>query len=174
MINDMLDIAKLEAGKMEFKDEPIFPVEISKQVIEGLSFLAKQRELTLVHEYTQGLENAQIYGDAAKLRQVLINLLANALKFTNPGGTITLRLSSKKGYLLFEVVDTGIGIPKEHLLNIFEKFKQVNNYLQKSVSGTGLGLYICKKILSHFRSDLFVESTEGVGSTFYFSIPLHE
>ena len=83
---------------------------------------------------------------------------------------MTLRLSLQGGAILFEAVDTGIGIPPEHLSSIFEKFKQVDNYLQKSVNGTGLGLYICKKILAHFDSDLRVKSIEGKGSTFYFSI----
>ena len=170
MINDMLDIAKLEAWKMDFSDEIISPTEISRLVVEGLSFLAKQRALNLVCEYGQEAEGFRIYADPAKFRQVLINLLWNALKFTPAGWTVTLRLSHRDDAILFEVIDTGIGIPAEHLSNIFEKFKQVNNYLQKSVNGTGLGLYICKKILAHFQSDLHVTSEEWKGSNFHFSI----
>lgn len=82
MINDMLDVAKLEAGKMEFKDELISPTEISRLVVEGLSFLAKQREITIATEYDSSLESLYVFADSAKLRQVLINLLGNALKFT--------------------------------------------------------------------------------------------
>ncbi len=85
MINDMLDIAKLESGKMDFTDEKISPVEISRMVVEGLSFLAKQRGLLLTCEFTPETEGMFIFADAAKLRQVLINLLGNALKFTNAG-----------------------------------------------------------------------------------------
>ncbi len=174
MINDMLDVAKLEAWKMEFKDELISPTEISRLVVEGLSFLAKQREITIATEYDSSFESLNVYADSAKLRQVLINLLGNALKFTPAWGKITLKLSRTDNHILFEIIDTGIGIPEEHLSNIFEKFKQVNNYLQKSVSGTGLGLYICKKILAHFESDLQVSSQEGVGSNFYFSLRIVE
>lgn len=172
MVNDMLDIAKLEAGKMDFKNEPISPVKVGHLVIEGLTLLAKQRWITLVYENAKEIENTIVHGDATKLRQVLINLIGNAIKFTNIGWIVTLRLSLKEWEILFEVIDTGIGIPEEHLENIFEKFKQVNNYLQKSISGTGLGLYICKKILSHFGSDLHVSSVEWKGSNFYFSIPV--
>jgi signal transduction histidine kinase len=170
MINDMLDIAKLESWKMEFKDEIVIPYKIASAVVEGLSFLAKQRWLTLVCEYTPGIENLQIYVDSAKLRQVLINIIGNALKFTPHWGRITLHLSQVDEDVLFEIIDTGIGIPESNLSKIFEKFKQVDNYLQKSVSGTWLGLYICKKILSHFGSDLKVTSEEGIGSNFYFKI----
>jgi len=85
MINDMLDIAKLESGKMDFSDENISPAEISRMVVEGLSFLAKQRGLTLMCECMPEVEDVVIFADAAKLRQVLINLLGNALKFTHAG-----------------------------------------------------------------------------------------
>ena len=172
MVNDMLDIAKLEAGKMDFKNEPISPVKVGHLVIEGLTLLAKQRWITLVYENTKDIENITIYGDTTKLRQVLINLIGNAIKFTNIWWTITLKLTRKDQEILFEVIDTGIGIPEEHLHTIFEKFKQINNYLEKSISGTGLGLYICKKILSHFGSDLHVSSIEWKWSNFYFSIPV--
>ena len=100
----------------------------------------------------------------------MINITGNALKFTPSGGSVTLSLSLSDTDIFFEIIDTGVGIPKDAKDKIFEKFGQVYNSFQKSVSGTGLGLYICRKILDHFGSDLAVESEEGKGSNFYFKI----
>ena len=170
LINDMLDIAKLESGKMDFVDTRIHPAIILSEVCDGLKFLASERGILLVCDIDETAATKHILADAAKLKQVLINIAGNALKFTPVGGRVTLRLTIDAGNLLFEVIDTGVGIPKSAQKKIFEKFGQVCNTFQKSVEGTGLGLYICRRILEHFGSSLAVESEEGKGSNFHFCI----
>lgn len=171
MINDMLDIAKLESGKMDFKDERMEALALWKEVYDNLTFLANERGINLKFEPVD-CEGKYIFVDSAKIKQVLINLVGNALKFTKKDGTVTIRVSHGDEGIFFSVIDTWIGIPKKYQATIFEKFKQVDNYMQKSVAGTWLGLYICKKILSHSGANLSVISKEGKGSTFYFIVPV--
>ena len=201
LINDILDISKIEAGRMDL-DEIDFDL---MELIKGLSVMfqlrCEQKELDWKVEWQQEAARLLVHGDKGKLRQVLINLLGNAVKFTD-SGSVTLRVKSsggaeserkkdestkssppyergggvnKKGstssLLLFEVIDTGIGIPPEVQEAVFEPFRQGNPQEVKR-RGTGLGLAIAKKQVELMRGELFLESEPGVGSRFFFWIPL--
>ncbi|NEO87605.1 MAG: response regulator [Spirulina sp. SIO3F2] len=168
LINDVLDIAKMEAGKLEWRMEPLQVGEVIERAIAAVSSLLDQSELNLVTEIEPDLP--KILGDRDRLIQVVINLLSNAIKFTN-AGTITCRLIAQADNLHLAVQDTGMGIAPEDVAKVFDKFKQVGETLTDKPKGTGLGLPICKQIVEYHGGKIWVESELGVGSTFQFTLP---
>lgn len=176
LINDVLDIAKMEAGKIEWKKEALSAGEIIERAATATSALFEQKGLRLVKDIEDGLP--EITGDKDRLTQVMINLISNAVKFTDKGA-ITCRArkvwSEKEELLDFveiSVIDTGVGIAKEDNWKVFEKFKQVGDVLTDKPTGTGLGLPICKQIVEHHGGRIWVESEHGRGSTFSFTLPV--
>ena len=171
LINDVLDIAKMEAGKVEWNQEPLSVLQVLEQAIAASSSLFERDNLRLVTEFPEQLP--PILGDRDRLIQVIINLLSNAVKFTE-SGEITCRASSETCQIRVEVQDTGIGIAPEDLPKVFEKFKQVGETLTDKPKGTGLGLPICKQILEHHGGRIWVESELGQGSRFTFTLPVED
>ncbi|OQW98735.1 MAG: hybrid sensor histidine kinase/response regulator [Desulfobacteraceae bacterium A6] len=176
LINDVLDIAKMEAGKIEWKKEALSVGEIIERAATATSALFEQKGLRLVKDIEDGLP--EITGDRDRLMQVIINLISNAVKFTDKG-SITCR--AKKvwnekeelaDFVEISVIDTGIGVTKEDYANVFEKFKQVGDVLTDKPTGTGLGLPICKQIVGHHGGRIWVESEFGKGSAFSFTLPV--
>ncbi len=170
LINDVLDLAKIEAGKMEWNVEEVSLSEVAERAIAATTTLFDQKELSL----TKNIENnlPAISGDKDKLIQVIINLISNAVKFTNKG-SVTLTAKRKKNELIVSIADTGIGIAKEDYAAVFEQFKQVGgDTLTDKPKGTGLGLPICKEIVEHHGGRIWVESEVGKGSTFSFAFPI--
>jgi signal transduction histidine kinase len=139
------------------------------EVIGNLEMSAKEKNLYL-HFDNQGVLPL-IYADEDKAREVIINLVGNAIKFTHTGG-ITLGCEVKDGMLITRVTDTGSGITKEDQDLLFKKFSQVQGNYARQTGGTGLGLYISKQIVEGLKGKIWLESTLGKGSTFYFSLPL--
>jgi len=170
LINDVLDIAKMEAGKIEWRAEEVTMVEIIHKAIASTSALAEQKGLPLLAQINAD-ELPTIIGDPDRLLQVLTNLLSNAIKFTDRG-RITLQCQVHNGQLVTSVTDTGIGIAPDDLSAVFERFKQVGDALTDRPRGTGLGLPICKEIVEHHGGAIWAESQPGAGSTFYFTLPL--
>lgn len=171
IINDILDLSKVEAGEIELK---LLPFELKKlldELVAVLGFRAKEKGLQLKIDVDEDVE-AFYVGDADRLRQVLMNLLNNAIKFTH-SGKITLRVSrnhtSRSGNILFSVSDTGIGIAKNKFKDIFQPFTQADPTTTRRYGGTGLGLSITKNIVQLMKGQIWLESSEGVGSTFYFT-----
>jgi len=169
LINDVLDIAKMEAGKVEWQMQPFDPSELIDWATNSTSALFEHSGLQLVKDIEPNLP--QVTGDRNRLLQVMINLISNAVKFTE-SGTITCRVRQAENGLCISIVDTGVGIAPEDQPKVFEKFRQVGDTLTDKPKGTGLGLPICKQIVEHHGGKIWVESNLGQGSTFSFLIPI--
>jgi len=175
LINDILDFSKLEAGKMLVEHEPFRIADQIELVSTILSSQAQHKGLTLTIHLGTGLPEA-VYGDAHKLRQVLLNLASNAIKFTTDGevsfNVLMMKHDDGKPYLCFAVKDTGIGIPNDKISLLFNEFSQVDASTTRKFGGTGLGLAICKKLVTIMGGEIGVSSEAGLGSRFWFSLPL--
>jgi signal transduction histidine kinase/CheY-like chemotaxis protein/ligand-binding sensor domain-containing protein len=169
LINDVLDLAKIEAGKMEWNLEAVHVPDVVERAIAATSSLFDQKNLKLERKIEENLP--EISGDRDKLIQVVVNLLSNAVKFTN-SGAVTCSVFQKEGGIVVGITDTGIGIAPEDHGKVFEQFRQVGDTLTDKPKGTGLGLPICKEIVEHHNGKIWLESELGKGSTFYFMLPV--
>ena len=172
LVNNVLDIAKMEAGAVEWNDEKCSLFEIINNAINTSSdLLEKRQQKHLQINVEMDGHVPFVFCDKDKLLQVVLNLLNNAVKFTDHG-TITWSLQCKNDKVVGRITDTGIGISKQDMSQVFEKFKQVGNTLSDRPVGSGLGLVICKEIIEHYGGSIWVESELGKGSTFIFTIPI--
>ena len=169
LINDVLDIAKMEAGKLDWKQEQINIEKVIDRSLAATSALSTAKDLELIKNIEPELPH--IIGDEDRLIQVLINLISNAVKFTDEG-SITCSAKASSNNMIVSVTDTGSGISQEDCPKVFDKFKQVGEIFTDKPQGTGLGLPICKQIIEHHGGDIWVESELTIGSTFSFSIPI--
>jgi len=170
LINDLLDLSKIESKKMEVSMSMVNVLSLIKEVADDLQPLVVQKGLSIKIECPEILPN--LYCDVSKTKQILTNLVGNAIKFTGEGGNITLGVKEEPRNMTFIVQDTGIGIPRNKLEAIFDKFQQLENPLTREKDGTGLGLAISKALVERQNGRIWVESEEGVGSRFFFSLPL--
>jgi len=172
MINDLLDISKMEAGELALEREEVRADALAAQALAQVRQLGEDRSLEIRLEISPELP--AFSADGEKLRRTLVNLLGNAIKFTPEGGSVVLsaRPGDTDGELLFSVSDTGEGIPKEAFERIFEKFGQVANRKAGRRTSTGLGLTFCKMAVEAHGGRIWVESTLGEGSTFHFTLPV--
>jgi signal transduction histidine kinase len=170
LINDILDLAKIEAGRMELEagdfDLP--------QAIDNTLVLIRERALRrgITVERTVDPALGEIRGDERKIKQVMLNLLSNAVKFTPEGGRIAVRAAAANGTAEVSVVDTGVGIAPEDQEAVFEEFRQVGTDYARKHEGTGLGLALARKFVELHGGKIWVTSQVGQGSTFTFSIPI--
>lgn len=173
VINDILDFTKMESGKMEMEEQLFELRSCIQEVFNLFSVEASKKNLELVFFIDQKLPKL-LYGDMARLRQVLINLVANAVKFTNQGGVYLVASNSQtadnKMVLEFTVKDTGIGISPEKCDRLFKPFSQIDSSMTRKYGGTGLGLAICKSLVEIMGGEIRVESMEEKGATFVFTI----
>ncbi|MFZ1784442.1 MAG: ATP-binding protein [Ferruginibacter sp.] len=172
IINDILDISKIEAGKVELENELFSVNELLNNIHTIMQFKAEEKGLELKKEMPT--EELNVKGDANRLRQILINLIGNAIKFTEKGLVTTTIQSEKvqdKLNLHFTVSDTGIGIDKDRMSKIFESFEQAYSDTSRKFGGSGLGLSISKKLVELHNGSIWVESEKGKGSRFHFTIP---
>ena len=169
LINDFLDLTKLESGKIDWKMQSVSIQSIIVRAASATIVLFEQKELELKHRIEEDLPD--ITGDRDRLIQVVINLFSNAVKFTH-NGCITCWARKTGEDITVSVMDDGIGIDYDDQEKIFDKFKQVGDTLTDRPKGTGLGLPICKQIIEHHGGRIWVESETGKGSTFSFTIPL--
>ncbi len=171
LINDILDLAKIEAGKMELVREAVDIQDIFKSVLAAAHSLIKDKPVQIVVNALETLP--PVYADKLRLNQILLNLVSNASKFTHEGSIIIKATSDKEpGLMLISVTDTGIGIPPDKIGAIFERFRQADAGTTRKYGGTGLGLAICKQLVEMHGGAMGVESKEGIGSKFYFTVPL--
>ena len=172
VINDILDVSKLEAGKIELLQEETDLEKLCLDVCHLLAMRAEEKHIKLYLDFNPVTSNIVIT-DGGRIRQILINLIGNAIKFTKKGHvTLSVDFSSNKNTYKFSVIDTGIGIPPDAQKNVFEAFSQADATITKHFGGTGLGLQICQKIVSLMKGNLGLDSEAGKGSTFWFSLPL--
>lgn len=168
LIEDVLSVSRIEAGSLQLDLKPTDPSPTVHQVVKNVS------RLTSIHNFIinvpEGL--SQIHADIDKLYQVLLNLLVNAVKYSPEGGPVVVSASEEKECVRFMVADQGVGINSEHLPHIFERFYRVEEGDKKGTAGTGLGLYVSKSLVEEMGGRIWVESTEGEGSRFYFDLPV--
>lgn len=169
LINDVLDLEKIEAGRMEFRREPLDVGEVVDQALAATAALFETTGLILRREIAAGIPT--LLGDRHRLIQVVINLVSNAVKFT-ARGSVTVGVRRTGDEVVVWVADTGTGIPEEDRARVFEVFAQSGDTLSDTPRGTGLGLPISRQIVEAHGGRLWLESTVGVGSTFSFSLPV--
>ncbi len=169
LIDDVLDLAKIEAGKLEWHMENVTVGDIVDRATAATSSLFEQKGLHLEKAIASDLP--AVTGDRDRLIQVVINLISNSVKFTD-AGTITCRAERRGGDIVVSVSDTGMGIAPSDQPKVFERFKQVGDTLTDKPKGTGLGLPICREIVEHHGGRIWVQSELGRGSTFSFSLPV--
>jgi signal transduction histidine kinase len=171
LINDLLDIARIESGRQEMKFAPYKIKNIVDNVADLLTPQITTKGVKLQVRLAGQIE--EIYVDTTHVERVLINLLSNAIKFTPSNGSITVEVSEKLdgGYAVFSVSDTGIGIPASDIQKLFSEFFRVDNEINQNVKGTGLGLVLAKNIVQAHRGKMWVQSQVGHGTTFYFTLP---
>lgn len=167
MTQELLDLSRIESGQVELIYSPVSPKELLNTAMDRMRMQAERAGLKVSVRCADNLPSMQ--ADMARLEQVLVNLIHNAVKFTRPGGEITLEAEAGVGMVRCAVRDTGIGIPVESLTRIFERFYRADK--SRTGSGTGLGLSISKHIVEAHGGRIWAESEEGRGSVFYFEIP---
>jgi len=170
LINSILDLSKIEAGRIEVHPGHVGLAPVLEQCVRTVEPLVKADTVRLVKEFDQAL--SEMYVDEEKLRQIIINLLSNAAKFTERG-SIRLQAHAANGSVAIAVADTGTGIPADKLSLIFEEFEQADASSTRVHGGTGLGLAIARRLARLMGGDIAVESTLGSGSTFTLTLPLH-
>jgi PAS domain S-box-containing protein len=168
LINDILDIERIESGKAKMEPEICNIVDLITQAVNVMQPLADKAGMTLSISPLPG----QVLADSDRIVQTLTNLLSNAIKFSSPGSTVWLGAQQQGDEILLTVKDTGRGIPTDKLESIFERFQQVDSSDSRNHDGTGLGLAICRSIMQQHGGRIWAESTLGEGSTFYVTLPL--
>ncbi len=169
LINGLLDLAKIEAGKMELNAEEVDIDGVVKDVIELVRPQAEAKGLALEMDVPLGMPAAFV--DRARVRQVLVNLAANAVKFTEKG-SVTVAATVSEGWITMSVSDTGVGISQDALAFIFDEFRQADSSTTRKYGGTGLGLAISKRLVALHGGRIWVDSSVGAGSTFHFTLPV--
>jgi signal transduction histidine kinase len=174
-MNDLLDLGRMESGRFEIESRPVRPVELINYGVEMVREAAIRKDLEIIQHIEPDVP-AQVICDGIRIGQILTNLLNNAIKFTELG-LITIQLRYEQtvgaaGNLVFEVSDTGIGIPRDRLASVFEPFNQGVSVPEKKDSGSGLGLAICKKLTELMGGSILAESEPGKGSRFTVRIPV--
>lgn len=168
LINDLLDLSRMESGKVTLEMEEMDFNEVIDKCVESLGQLAHERQVDLKADRYEG---GPIVADPKRVEQVLMNLVGNALKFTPEGGSVTIDSNTRDEGLVVAVKDTGIGIPPDQVDKVFQKFHQGEDTMTRTFAGTGLGLAICKHIVEMHGGKIWCESEAGKGSTFTFTIP---
>ncbi len=169
LLEELIDISRIESGEMKLRLRYFDIVPLLDMTVTELQTFAEQRDISLTLEGPTG-ESLEVYGDKERLRQVLVNLLENAIKYSGPEDTVKLRFSSNNDAVDICVEDTGIGIAPQHLTRIFERFYRVDKDRSRDVGGTGLGLAIVKHIIEAHGRTIRVESEVGIGTKFLFSV----
>ncbi|MEH2355313.1 GAF domain-containing sensor histidine kinase [Nostoc sp.] len=171
MINDILDLSQIEAGKTALNISEFSLVNVAENAVKSLRKKATSEQINLILDLQIDPRRDRFTADAKRVEQILLNLLTNAIKFTPESGSVTLRLWVEDDTAIFQVEDTGIGIPKEQLPLLFEKFQQLDTPYRRRYEGTGLGLALTKQLVQLHRGRIEVESTVSIGSIFTVWIP---
>jgi signal transduction histidine kinase len=172
LINDILDLSKIEAGMMELELGEVSP----REVIEGTLFMFREKavrhRIELTTNVAKDVASMTMAADERKLKQVILNLTANAMKFSADGGKVGVKAEKMDSCLVVSISDTGIGMAQEDIAKLFQPFRQLDTTLTKKYEGTGLGLHLCKKFIELHGGSISVESEQGKGSVFSFTVPI--
>jgi PAS domain S-box-containing protein len=169
LINDILDISKIEAGRVELSPEDIVLSKLVKEAVETVQLKAAEKGIEI---YTEVPENLTIRTDLRRINQVILNLLSNAVNYTDTGYIKVIAIPIGDYKFRLSVIDTGRGVTENDLSRLFQPFQQIDFSLTKKNKGTGLGLYLCRKLMTLLKGEVFVKSEEGKGSEFYFEMPV--
>ena len=172
LIDDLLDISRLESGRFQIQKQRMSIKSAIHEVIESFYSLANDKNIVINEDVPMTLP--EVEGDDERLRQVVANLLSNAIKFSNEGGSVIVKGEVNDSELLVQVTDHGIGISKEAMPHLFERFYQVDSSATRNASGSGLGLYITKQIIDAHGGRIWAESKLEKGSTLSFTLPLYQ
>lgn len=171
LVNQVLDIEKIQSNAYQWRDETLDFTELAEKAYNGFLPIFKEKKLS--HDFYRSNKNLFVQGDGDKLIQVIVNLVSNALKFTNTeGGIISVSLTQHDDKAVLCVRDNGIGIAPEKQLGIFDRFTQISNATLGKPTGSGLGLFISKQIIDHHKGDIRIESVLGEGTTFIVELPI--
>lgn len=173
LINDIIDISKIEANQIRFINEPIDVRQFLLTLFESFEIEAKNKSINLIFNCSKDIYLESFKSDSNRLNQVMVNFLSNALKFTPADGEIEFgcKCDLEKKHIVFYVIDSGIGIPRSEQEFVFDRFRQAHIMTHTDYGGTGLGLSISKGLIENLNGDIWMESEEGKGSKFYFSLP---
>lgn len=167
LISDLLDVSKIQVGKLEYREEDFDLDVLVQETIEIMQGMTKVHQLQF-----EGQENIRVFGDRDRIGQVLINLLTNAMKYSPQADKVIVRVSANQEHAVLSVQDFGIGIVESYQARIFERFYQVMGPEEKTYPGLGIGLFISHEIVMRHHGQIWLESQKGQGSTFYVSLPL--
>lgn len=168
LINDILDIERIESGKVSMAKETCDAANLMSQAADAIGAMAEKAGVTL----SVSPVSARLWADPDRIIQTFINLLSNAIKFSTEGSTVWLTAARQEEQMLFQIKDQGRGIPADKFETIFERFQQIDASDSRKKGGTGLGLAICRSIVQHHGGQIWAESTLGEGSTFWFTLPV--
>jgi len=169
LVNDLLDISRLESGRRKATPQLVVLVELTRTVLGDLKLQMDEKGHRLALESSS--EMLEVFADPQLLRQVVLNLATNVVKYSPSGGDISVRLARERDVVRWQIQDTGIGIPRESQRHLFEKFYRADNVAPLETDGTGLGLYLVRLIIEQIGGHVGCESEEGHGATFYFTVP---
>jgi PAS domain S-box-containing protein len=167
LINDLLDLSRMQTGKLIYREETFSLDELVREIVASIQETTQTHRLVL-----EGQTQATVFGDRERIGQVLINLLNNAIKYSPGADTVLIRMANDQQKILVSIQDFGIGIAQDHHLRIFERFYQVTEPAEKTYPGLGIGLYISSEIVRRHGGQMWVESQKDEGATFYFTLPL--
>jgi two-component system phosphate regulon sensor histidine kinase PhoR len=170
LIGDLLDISRLESGKFVLQRQRLSLRDTIQSAIYELGNLIKEKAILIVDNIPEGLP--EVEADESRIKEVMLNLVGNAIKFSGEGGKITVNAQATHNEILVQIIDQGIGIPAEALPHLFQKFYQIDGSATRIRGGLGLGLYITKQIVEAHGGRIWVESKLDKGSTFSFTVPL--
>ena len=170
LVSDLLTVSRIETAKLLLKKEEISLEDLIRKIIEELEPFAKASNVKVEFRAKENLP--KVFADPSQIRLVIENLLDNAIRYIKEKGRVEIKLEKIDKYCRFEIKDTGVGIPKEDQKYIFQKFFRSENVMRYQTQGSGLGLYIAKSIVEKSGGKIGFKSQEGIGSTFWFTIPL--
>jgi signal transduction histidine kinase len=170
LVDELLDISRIEAGRLEVRHDVVDLEELLTQVVEQQQMTSEQ--ITIRLQVAEGAVHLRVMGDEARLQQVVLNLLSNALKYSPDQGSVTVALQHEADAAVISVADKGVGISKKEQQHLFERFFRTEGARQSGVDGLGLGLYIASSIVKEHGGRMWVQSQPGQGSTFFFTVPL--
>lgn len=169
-ISTLLNITRIESGSIAVARKPVTVAQIVEEVVKEHHLSATEKDVTLHIEKPQN--TIKIISDGVVLKEVVTNLVSNAIKYTPSGGKVDVKISTKGNRIIVSVSDTGVGIPTDSIDSVFTKFFRADNVIKQETSGTGLGLYLVKGLVNELGGEIWFDSIEDQGSTFYVSLPL--